>query len=61
MRSGLLASCDWSLTKDYCISWFNRVCDRMKAKIDQFDPTTYCKKMSLCPIEQSTNNQDVNI
>jgi hypothetical protein len=52
LRSGLLATCDWSLSKDYCIAWFNRVCDRMKDKVDKFIPTTYCKRIDLCPIEQ---------
>ncbi|UJR26418.1 hypothetical protein I4U23_007750 [Adineta vaga] len=52
LRSGFLATCDWSLTKDYCVSWFNRVCDRMKSKVDEFIPTTYCKRMGFCPIQQ---------
>jgi len=52
LRTGLLATCDWSLSKDYCISWFNRVCDRMKDKVDKFIPTTYCKQIGLCPIQE---------
>ncbi|CAF1099474.1 unnamed protein product [Adineta steineri] len=58
LRNGLLATCDWSLSKDYCISWFNRVCDRMKAKADEFIPTTFCKRMNLCPIEQQVTKVD---
>ena len=59
MRSGLLATCDWSLTKDYCVSWFNRVCDRLKAKEDQFVPTTFCKRIGVCPIEDTTTTTAV--
>ncbi|CAF3821446.1 unnamed protein product, partial [Rotaria sordida] len=61
LRSGLLATCDWSLSKDYCISWFNRVCDRMKEKVDQFIPTNYCKRIGFCPIEEQIKNEECKI
>ncbi|CAF3582670.1 unnamed protein product [Rotaria socialis] len=54
LRNGLLATCDWSLSKDYCISWFNRVCDRMKANSNGFTPTTFCKGTEFCLIEQES-------
>ncbi|CAF3793085.1 unnamed protein product [Rotaria sp. Silwood1] len=61
LRSGLLASCDWSLSKDYCISWYNRVCDRMKSKVDQHIPTNYCKQIGYCSIEQQIKNHECQI
>jgi hypothetical protein len=33
----------------------------MKAKVDQFIPPTYCKRMGFCPIELQANNPEVNI
>ncbi|CAF1001411.1 unnamed protein product [Adineta ricciae] len=57
LRTGLLATCDWSLTKDYCVSWFNRVCDRMQAKVNEFIPETFCKQMGFCPVQQQQQHQ----
>ncbi|CAF0857235.1 unnamed protein product, partial [Didymodactylos carnosus] len=54
LRSGLLATCDWSSSKTQCTNWFNRVCDRMRTKVDQSDSENFCKRIGLCSSQINT-------